>query len=155
MAATILVVDDEPSIVKLVTATLESRGYEVIPAYDGEEALIKVKYHTPDLIILDIMMPHMDGREMRRRLLADPETKDIPVIHLSAVGDFEKQLNAVEEMGGVTDYVTKPFTPSDLADRVKDILDPAKRELVMKEAKAKEARLRTMVEIMHRKREEG
>jgi len=153
MAATILVVDDEPSIVKLVTATLESRGYEVIPAYDGEEALIKVKYHTPDLIILDIMMPHMDGREMRRRLLADPETKDIPVIHLSAVGDFEKQLNAVE--GGITDYVTKPFTPSDLADRVKDMLDPTKRELVLKEAKQNEARLRTMVEIMHRKRESG
>ena len=153
MAATILVVDDEPSIVRLVTATLESKGYEVIPAYDGEEALVKVKHHKPDLIILDIMMPHMDGREARKRLLDDPETAEIPVIHLSAVGDFEKQLNAVE--GGITDYVTKPFTPADLAERVKDILDPTKRELVLKEAKQKEARLRTMVEIMHRKRESG
>ena len=153
MGATILVVDDEPSIVRLVTATLESKGYEVIPAYDGEEALVKVKHHRPDLIILDIMMPHMDGREARKRLLDDPETADIPVIHLSAVGDFEKQLNAVE--GGITDYVTKPFTPADLAERVKDILDPTKRELVLKEAKQKEARLRTMVEIMHRKRESG
>ena len=153
MGATILVVDDEPSIVKLVTATLESKGYEVIPAYDGEEALVKVKHHRPDLIILDIMMPHMDGREARKRLLDDPETAEIPVIHLSAVGDFEKQLNAVE--GGITDYVTKPFTPSDLADRVKDMLDPTKRELVLKEAKQNEARLRTMVEIMHRKRESG
>ena len=153
MGATILVVDDEPSIVRLVTATLESKGYEVIPAYDGEEALVKVKHHRPDLIILDIMMPHMDGREARKRLLEDPETAEIPVIHLSAVGDFEKQLNAVE--GGITDYVTKPFTPADLAERVKDILDPTKRELVLKEAKQKEARLRTMVEIMHRKRESG
>jgi len=153
MGATILVVDDEPSIVRLVTATLESKGYEVIPAYDGEEALVKVKHHRPDLIILDIMMPHMDGREARKRLLDDPETAEIPVIHLSAVGDFEKQLNAVE--GGITDYVTKPFTPADLAERVKDILDPTKRELVLKEAKQKEARLRTMVEIMHRKRESG
>ena len=153
MAATILVVDDEPSIVRLVTATLESKGYEVIPAYDGEEALVKVKHHKPDLIILDIMMPHMDGRECRKRLLDNPETAEIPVIHLSAVGNFEKQLNAVE--GGITDYVTKPFTPSDLADRVKDMLDPTKRELVLKEAKQNEARLRTMVEIMHRKRESG
>lgn len=153
MGATILVVDDEPSIVRLVTATLESKGYEVIPAYDGEEALVKVKHHRPDLIILDIMMPHLDWRETRKRLLDDPETADIPVIHLSAVGDFEKQLNAIE--GGFTDYVTKPFAPAELADRVKDILDPAKHDLVMKEAKQKEARLRAMVEIMHRKREEG
>lgn len=151
MAATILVVDDEPSIVKLVAATLESRGYHIIPAYDGDEALVKARNQLPDLILLDIMMPHMDGREVRKRLLDDPKTRDIPVIHLSAVGDFEQQLNAVE--GGATDYITKPFAPSELADRVKDFLDPTKRELMLKEHKAKEAKLRTMVEIMHRKRE--
>ena len=148
---TILAVDDEPSIVRLVTATLEKHGYTVIPAYDGEEALAKIKNHHIDLVLLDIMMPHLDGREVRKRLLADPATKDLPVIHLSAVGDFEQQLNAVE--GGATDYITKPFTPSDLVDRVKSFLDPARREQILKEHKAKEAKLRTMVEIMHRKRE--
>jgi len=148
---TILVVDDEPSIVRLVTATLEKHGYEIIPAYDGEEALVKLKHHPVDLVLLDIMMPHLDGREVRKRLLADPATRDIPVIHLSAVGDFEQQLNAVE--GGATDYITKPFAPADLVDRVKAFLDPARREQILKEHKAKEAKLRTMVEIMHRKRE--
>jgi DNA-binding response OmpR family regulator len=151
MAETILVVDDEPSIVKLVTATLEKHGYEIIPAYDGEEALAKIKSNHVDLVLLDIMMPHLDGRETRKRLLADPETCDIPVIHLSAVGDFEQQLNAVE--GGVTDYITKPFVPSELAEKVKDFLNPQKREQMLKEHRAKEAKLRTMVEIMHRKRE--
>ena len=148
---TILAVDDEPSIVRLVTTTLEKRGYNVIAAYDGEEALAKLKNHHIDLVLLDIMMPHLDGREVRKRMLADPAMKDIPVIHLSAVGDFEQQLNAVE--GGATDYITKPFTPSDLADRVKSFLDPERREQILKEHKAKEAKLRTMVEIMHRKRE--
>jgi DNA-binding response OmpR family regulator len=152
MTATILVVDDEPSIVKLVTATLEKRGYEIIPAFDGEEALAKVKSHHVDLILLDIMMPHLDGREVRKRLLADPVTHDIPVIHLSAVGDFEQQLNAVED--GATDYITKPFVPSELADRVKDFLNPEKRDQLLKEHKQKEAKLRTMVEIMHRRREQ-
>lgn len=151
--AVILVVDDEPSIVKLVTTTLEAKGYETLTAYDGEEALARIKHHHVDLVLLDIMMPHLDGREVRKRLLADPATKDIPVIHLSAVGDFEQQLNAVE--GGATDYITKPFAPADLVDRVKAFLDPARREQILKEHKQKEAKLRTMVEIMHRKRESG
>ena len=86
MAARILVVDDEPSIVKLVKTTLEGRGYVVDEAFDGQEAIVQAKLHKPDLILLDIMMPRMDGTEARKRLLADPETKDIPVIHLSAVG---------------------------------------------------------------------
>lgn len=151
MSATILVVDDEPSIVKLVTATLQKGGYEILQAFDGEEALAKIKSHHVDLVLLDIMMPHLDGREVRKRLLADPATHDLPVIHLSAVGDFEQQLNAVE--GGATDYITKPFVPSELAEKVKDFLNPEKREQMLKEHKQKEAKLRTMVEIMHRRRE--
>ena len=148
MAAKILVVDDEPSIVRLVTTTLEARGYEVVTAHDGMEAITEAKQYKPDLILLDIMMPHMDGREARKRLLADPVTKDIPVIHLSAVGDFEQQLKAVA--GGVTDYITKPFTPSDLAQRVADMLDPKKREEMLAERNRKEGKLRAIVDIMHR-----
>ena len=148
MAYKILVVDDEPSIVRLVTATLEGRGYEVITAHDGMEAITEAKVHKPDLILLDVMMPHMDGREARKRLLDDPTTKDIPVIHLSAVGDFEQQLKAVA--GGVTDYMTKPFTPSALAQRVADMLDPKKREQMLTERHRKEGKLRAIVDIMHR-----
>ncbi len=153
MAPRILVVDDEPSIVRLVKATLESRGYEIAEAFDGQEALVQVKLHKPDLILLDIMMPRMDGTEVRKRLLADPATKDIPVIHLSAVGDFEKQRQAMAE--GVTDYIVKPFTPSDLAQRVADMLDPKKQAQVKKEHDKKSAQLRTITDIMARKRESG
>ena len=153
MAPRILVVDDEPSIVRLVKATLEARGYEVAEAFDGHEALVQVKLHKPDLILLDIMMPRMDGNEVRARLLADADTRDIPVIHLSAVGDFEKQREAINE--GVTDYIVKPFTPSDLAEHVGDMLDPKKHDKVKREHDKKAAQLRTLTDIMARKRESG
>ena len=151
MAARILVVDDEPSIVKLVKTTLEGRGYVVDEAFDGQEAIVQAKLHKPDLILLDIMMPRMDGTEARKRLLADPETKDIPVIHLSAVGDFDKQRQALNE--GATDYIVKPFAPRELADHVADMLDPKKREQMVKERSKKSAQLRTITDIMHRSKE--
>ena len=151
MAAKILVVDDEPSIVKLIATTLRARGHTVIEAMSGTLALELARSEKPDLILLDIMMPRMDGREVRKRLLADPATAAIPVIHLSAVGDFESQLADME--GGLTDYITKPFAPRDLADRVEEVLDPTKRDLTSKESDAKAGNLRTIVEIMHRERE--
>jgi CheY-like chemotaxis protein len=149
--ARILVVDDEPSIVKLVKTTLVGRGHTVDEAFDGVEAIAQAKLHHPDLILLDIMMPRMDGTEVRKRLLADPVTRDIPVIHLSAVGDYDKQRQALNE--GATDYIVKPFTPSDLADRVADNLDPKKREQMAKEHHQKSAQLRTITDIMHRSKE--
>jgi PleD family two-component response regulator len=153
MAPRILIVDDEPSIVRLVRASLASSGYDFAEAFDGNEALVQVKLHKPDLILLDIMMPHMDGNEVRKRLLSDPATRDIPVIHLSAVGDFEKQHQALAE--DVTDYVVKPFTPSDLSQRVADMLDPKKRDQVKKEHDHKSSQLRALTDIMARKRESG
>ena len=148
MATRILVVDDEPSIVRLVKATLTARGYDVDEAFNGTEAIALAKLHKPALVLLDIMMPGIDGIEVRKRLHADPATKDIPVVHLSAVGDFEKQRDALAE--GVTDYITKPFTPSDLGDRVDAMLDPKKSSQMQKEHHQKEAQLRKIVDIMHR-----
>jgi len=150
MAAKILVVDDEPSIVKLVEATLSSRGYEIFKAYDGQEAIVEAKLHKPDLILLDVMMPRMDGREARKRLAADPATKDIPVVHLTAVGDFDQQREALAE--GATEYIMKPFAPSELATLVADLLDPKKREAMKKERGQKAAQLRKITDIMHRGR---
>jgi CheY-like chemotaxis protein len=150
MAAKILVVDDEPSIVKLVATTLSGRGYEVVTAHDGQEAIVEAKLHKPDLILLDVMMPHMDGTEARKRLLADPVTKDIPVIHLTAVGDFDAQREALAD--GATDYIVKPFSPSELANVVADMLDPKKRAELAKERAHKSAQLRAITEIMHRDR---
>lgn len=151
--AKILVVDDEPSIVKLVSTTLRAKGHTVYEAGDGEQAIADAVSLRPDLIVLDIMMPKMDGRQARKKLLEDPRTRGIPVIHLSAVGDYEEQMHAMEENEGFTDYFTKPFAPRELADRVEAVLDPATREKAQREAHGKSAKLRTIVEIMHQKRE--
>ena len=146
--AKILAVDDEPSIVRLVAATLKAKGHEVITASDGQEALLKARMEKPDLIVLDIMMPILDGRETRKRLKADPKTADIPIIFASAVGELSQQLDTME--GGEEDYITKPFKPSELAELVADTLDPHKRSEMEKTRHQRKAKLRTMVEIMHR-----
>jgi DNA-binding response OmpR family regulator len=148
MGARILVVDDEPSIVRLVATTLRARGHEVFEASDGEEAIERALALKPDLILLDIMMPRLDGREARKRLHNDPKTANIPVIHLSAVGDFESQLHDMQD--GLTDYITKPFAPRELADRVEAFLDPAMRDRARREAAQKTGKLKTIVDIMHR-----
>jgi DNA-binding response OmpR family regulator len=152
MTHKILAVDDEPSIVKLIATTLRARGHEVLEATNGQMALEKAEKDSPDLILLDIMMPRMDGREVRRRLRSKRSTADIPVVYLSAVGDFESQLKGMEE-DDLTDYITKPFTPGDLAERVESLLDPSESGRVARETRAKTGSLRTIVEIMHRDRE--
>ncbi len=146
--ALILVVDDEPSILKLVKATLEAKQYEVITADNGLDGIALARTQAPDLILLDVMMPQMDGTEVRKRLAADPKTSEIPVVHLSAVGDFQKQLDALDE--GAADYITKPFSPKDLQQRVADMLDPAKREQLARERAQKSGKTRAIVEIMRR-----
>jgi DNA-binding response OmpR family regulator len=150
MTKKIVAADDEPSIVRLVSATLKARGYEVVEAFNGEEALDKVHIEKPDLVVLDIMMPRMDGREVRRRLAADPSTKSIPVLFLSAVGDLDDQLHTLEEGGGGDEYLTKPFKPSELADYVDAMLDPEKRGEVATMRKQHVQKLRAMTNIMHR-----
>lgn len=146
--ARILVVDDEPSILKLVTATLEARGHEIITADCGIDAIVYAKSKKPDLILLDIMMPNMDGNEVRKRLHADPATKEIPIVHLSAVGDFQQQVAALED--GSVGYITKPFAPRDLQQAVADMLDPSKRAQVQKEHDQQLGKTRAYVEIMRR-----
>lgn len=146
--ALILAVDDEPSILGLVTATLQARGHEVLTADNGIEAIALAKIKHPDLVLLDIMMPGMDGNEVRKRLSTDPATKDIPIVHLSAVGDYQQQLTALSE--GTVDYITKPFSPKDLQQKVADLLDPAKRAEMKKEHDRKTGKTRTIVEIMRR-----
>jgi two-component system KDP operon response regulator KdpE len=113
----ILVVDDEPPIVRLVRAKLQADGYAVATAGRGEEALAFLEDERPDLIVLDLMMPGMDGFETLRRIRS---TSQIPVILLTArAGDHDK-LRGLE--GGADDYVTKPFNPDELAARVAAVL---------------------------------
>lgn len=113
----ILVVDDEPSIVRFVRANLEARGYRVLTAMDGAEALRKIEMELPDLVILDIMMPKMDGFEVCRRLR---EWSQIPTIMLSARGDETDKVKCLDL--GADDYLTKPFGTRELLARVRAML---------------------------------
>jgi len=116
----ILVVDDEIYIVHILDFSLGMEGYEVLTALDGEQALEKARTEKPDLIVLDIMMPKLDGYETCKRLKSDAETKDVPVILLSAKGRNVDQKVGFEV--GADDYITKPFSPRKLVERINAIL---------------------------------
>ena len=116
----ILVVDDEIYIVHILDFSLGMEGYEVLTALDGEQALEKARGEHPDLIVLDIMMPKLDGYETCRMLKADPATKDIPIILLSAKGRNVDQKIGFEV--GADDYITKPFSPRKLVERINALL---------------------------------
>jgi len=109
MAARILVVDDDELICDLVSETLNFEGYAVEAAYSGEQALKRLETSKPDLILLDIMMSGIDGFEVCRRVLNNDTTRSIPIIFLTAKGQFEDELRGYEE--GAFDYITKPFHP--------------------------------------------
>jgi DNA-binding response OmpR family regulator len=116
---TILVVDDEPSIGRVVQFKLQQEGFRVAVATDGLEGLAKVKEEKPDLILLDLMMPGMDGFEVCRRLRASPETAATPVIILTARGQETDRIKGSEL--GVLDFYTKPFSPQKLLERVREV----------------------------------
>jgi len=113
----ILVVDDELSIVKFVRANLEAKGYEVLAALDGTEALQTFERELPNLVILDIMIPKMDGLEVCRRLR---EWSPVPIIMLSDRGDEKDKVRCFDL--GADDYITKPFGASELVARVNAVL---------------------------------
>ena len=119
----ILVVDDEIYIVHILDFSLGMEGYEVLTALDGEQALEKARAEHPDLIVLDIMMPKLDGYETCKLLKAGEDTKDIPVILLSAKGRNVDQKIGFE--AGADDYITKPFSPRKLVERINAILGQA------------------------------
>jgi two-component system alkaline phosphatase synthesis response regulator PhoP len=122
----ILVVDDEIYIVHILDFSLGIEGYEVMTALDGEQALAKVSQEKPDLIVLDIMMPKLDGYETCKALKSNPGTKDIPVILLSAKGRNVDQKVGFEV--GADDYITKPFSPRKLVERINAILGQTSRQ---------------------------
>ena len=119
MPKKILAVDDEKFIVRLVQVTLERQGYTVVSASDGKEALEKVDSEKPDLVVLDVMMPYMDGFEVLQTLRRNPATRDIPVIMLTAKAQDADVFRGWQS--GVDCYLTKPFNPLELVSFVNRI----------------------------------
>ncbi len=119
MPKKILAVDDERHIVRLVQINLVKEGYEVVTASNGREAIEKAKEYKPDLIVMDVMMPEMDGFEALEKMKADPELMAIPVIMLTAKAQDADVFSGWQK--GADLYLTKPFNPSELLTFVKRI----------------------------------
>ncbi len=116
----ILIVDDEPDVVELVEYNLKNAGFDVIKSSDGNEALNTIQNKNPDLILLDIMLPNIDGFEICKILKRNPDTAAIPIIMLTAKAAEVDRIVGLEL--GADDYITKPFSPRELVLRVKTLL---------------------------------
>ena len=120
MRQTILVVDDEPDIVEIIQYNLEKSDFDVIVAADGPAALEKVRDETPDLIVLDLMLPGLEGTDVCRILKQDERTRSIPILMLTAKSEEIDRIIGLEL--GADDYVVKPFSPREIALRIRNIL---------------------------------
>ena len=127
----ILIVDDEKDIVELLKYNLEKEDFKIISAYNGNDALESIEKGNPDLIILDLMLPEIDGIEICRILKKDNETKDIPIIMLTARATEMDRILGLDL--GADDYITKPFSPREVISRVKAVLRRSKKEEILDE----------------------
>jgi len=117
----IMVIDDEKTICEAIEFLLENEGYDVTTAYNGEEGLMKIYKQPPDMLIIDLLMPKMNGFKVVRRVRSDPAFKDIPILMLTVVDDkfdIQEGYNS-----GVSDYMVKPFEVDDLVMRVKTFME--------------------------------
>lgn len=121
----ILICDDDPLLIDLISFRLEAKGYEVLKAADGDAALTRATEELPGLIVLDAMMPRMDGFEVLLRIKNDPATAQIPVIMLTARRSERDIVSALER--GADDYLVKPFIPDELLARIFKLLVKARR----------------------------
>jgi DNA-binding response OmpR family regulator len=121
MAKKILVVDDDQLLMKILKINLEADGYEFIDAYDGDEALEKIRNNKLDLLVLDIMMPKVDGWQVAKEVRANPEIRYLPIIFLTCKGSEEDQKRGREEFGAEK-YMVKPFSPEELLNAIKEVL---------------------------------
>jgi DNA-binding response OmpR family regulator len=120
MSKKVLIVDDEPSIIVALQFLMEQNGYETLVAFSGEEAMETIARQHPDLILLDIMLPVVDGFEVCQRVRENPEWKDIRIVLVTALGS---EANAAKGLAlGADAYITKPFANADLVAKVKELL---------------------------------
>jgi DNA-binding response OmpR family regulator len=125
MPTRVLIVDDEPPIRLLCRVNLEAEGMEVLEAADGRTGLELARSERPDVVLLDVMMPALDGWRVAEELLDDPVTADIPIVFLTARAELRDRARGLD-IGGV-DYITKPFHPVDLAPLVRSVLERVAR----------------------------
>ena len=140
----VLVIDDEAPIRLLCRVNLEAEGIEVLEAADGRSGLDLARAEHPDVVLLDVMMPGLDGWRVAEELLEDDETRGIPIIFLTARAEFRDRARGLD-IGGV-DYVTKPFNPLELAPLVRDLLDRIDRGERDELRGEKLAELRSLIE---------
>lgn len=140
----VLVIDDEAPIRLLCRVNLEAEGIEVLEAPDGKSGLDLARAEHPDVVLLDVMMPGLDGWRVAEELLEDDDTRGIPIIFLTARAEFRDRARGLD-IGGV-DYVTKPFNPLELAPLVRDLLDRIERGERDELRVEKLAELRTLIE---------
>jgi pilus assembly protein CpaE len=127
MAEKVLIVDDEVQTLRLVGLMLERQGYKILAANNGTQALQMARADRPDIVVLDIMMPDMDGYEVTRRLRADPETAHIPILLFTAKAQVDDKLNGYE--AGADDFLTKPIHPAELTAHLRALLQRSKSEV--------------------------
>ena len=125
-AKRVLIVDDQPDIRLMCRVNLALEGYEIFEAADGEAGLAAVRDHRPDLVLLDVMMPGMDGWSVLDQIKADRDTRPIPVVLLTARVQREDEIRGWSS--GAAEYLSKPFNPSSLSDVVRHVLNPDEPE---------------------------
>ena len=138
----VLVIDDEPPIRLLCRVNLEAEGMEVLEASDGPTGLEKARNEAPDVILLDVMMPGLDGWQVAEELIDGEGTNAIPIVFLTARAEARDRARGLD-LGGI-DYVTKPFNPVELADLIRELLGRVERGEQTNMRKEKLARLRRM-----------
>ena len=141
---TVLVIDDEEPIRLLCSVNLAAEGIEVLEAADGPSGLEQAREHRPDVVLLDVMMPGLDGWQVAEELIGDERTRSIPIVFLTARAEARDRARGLD-LGGI-DYVTKPFNPVELAPLVRELIhrvDRGEREEVRRE---KIAELRDLIE---------
>ena len=138
----VLVVDDDAPIRLLCRVNLEAEGMEVLEAADGADGLEQARTARPDVVLLDVMLPKLDGWRVAEALLDDPATDEIPIVFLTARAELRDQARGLE-IGGI-DYITKPFNPVELAELIRELLGRVERGEQTNMRKEKLARLRRM-----------
>ena len=133
---TILIVDDEEDIIELIKYNLKNEGYNILTALTGEEAIKISKQTRPDLMVLDLMLPGIDGLEVTRYLRSNGETKDMPIVMLTAKGEESDVVTGLEL--GANDYMSKPFSPRELTARIRAILRRRQQKVIESKTRVKQ-----------------